>query len=63
MRIGDELPGPDANGSLTGNLYELLVFDNAVDDTDRELLEGYLAHKWGLAAKLPVNHPYKNLAP
>ena len=28
-----------------------------------EKAEGYLAHKWGLAANLPVGHPYKDNAP
>jgi hypothetical protein len=31
--------------------------------TDRQKLEGYLAHKWGLAANLPADHPYKSAAP
>ena len=26
-------------------------------------LEGYLAHKWGLTASLPVSHPYKSSMP
>ena len=25
----------------------------------RQRIEGYLAHKWGLTANLPSNHPYK----
>lgn len=32
-------------------------------DADRERVEGYLAHKWGLAGTLPGGHPYKNAAP
>jgi len=32
-------------------------------DDEPEKLEGYLAHKWGLAGNLPVSHPYKNAAP
>lgn len=30
---------------------------------DRQKIEGYLAHKWGLSAKLPADHPFKNEAP
>jgi len=30
---------------------------------DRQILEGYLAYKWGLATNLPVDHPYKNSPP
>lgn len=29
----------------------------------RQILEGYLAHKWGLTGLLPANHPYKTVAP
>jgi hypothetical protein len=31
--------------------------------SDRQRIEGYLAHKWGLAGNLPANHPYKTNAP
>jgi hypothetical protein len=30
---------------------------------DRAKAEGYLAHRWGLAASLPSGHPYKDAAP
>jgi hypothetical protein len=30
---------------------------------DRELLEGYLAWKWGLEGNLPAGHPYKSKPP
>ena len=33
------------------------------DISDVEKAEGYLAHKWGLTANLPVTHPYKSSAP
>ena len=32
-------------------------------DSDAQKIEGYLAHKWGLTANLPSEHPYKNFAP
>jgi prepilin-type N-terminal cleavage/methylation domain-containing protein/uncharacterized repeat protein (TIGR02543 family) len=31
--------------------------------SDRQKMEGYLAHKWGLTANLPSGHPYKNSPP
>ena len=43
--------------------YEVVVLPTIPSDEEREKLEGYLAHKWGLAANLPVDHPYKNAAP
>ena len=30
---------------------------------ERQQLEGYLAHKYGVESNLPVNHPYRNSAP
>jgi hypothetical protein len=33
------------------------------DETTRQLVEGYFAHKWGLTANLPNGHPYKSGAP
>jgi hypothetical protein len=56
-------------GVLVGNYYsaisvkEIVVLYSAVTDTNRQLIEGYLAHKWGLQANLPVGHPYKSSAP
>lgn len=46
-----------------GDLYELcfVPYNSSVDV--RQKLEGYAAWKWGLAALLPVDHPYKNAAP
>jgi len=42
---------------------EVLVFDAIQSTADRQRIEGYLAHKWGLAANLEAGHPYKNSAP
>jgi hypothetical protein len=28
-----------------------------------QIIEGYLAHKWGLTGNLPGGHPYKTVAP
>jgi hypothetical protein len=40
-----------------------LIFFSGNNVTTRQMCEGYLAHKWGLAGNLPVDHPYKNQAP
>ena len=45
------------------DLHELLVVKRAVTQAEREQIEGYLAHKWGLAASLPLAHPYKRGPP
>jgi len=46
-----------------GRISEIVFIQNQVAISDVEKLEGYLAHKWGLAANLPSGHPYKNAAP
>jgi hypothetical protein len=34
-----------------------------MDFEDRQRMEGYLAHKWGLVNELPPDHPYKVSSP
>ena len=53
-----------ANGEVAGmDLYEIICINSAPSGPVREKLEGYLAHKWGLAANLPSDHPYKTVGP
>lgn len=42
---------------------EIIICPEEHDLATRQKMEGYLAHKWGLATKLPVGHPYKDLDP
>ena len=54
--------------SYGGKLFEFMVSDGqpgtgSGDKTYIEQAEGYIAHKWGLTASLPVSHPYKSSAP
>lgn len=57
--------GSSGNGGslLTGDYSEFLVFDSQLSTTNQQLVEGYLAWKWGLQGNLPAGHPYKNAAP
>jgi len=59
------LIGRDAGGGspLQGNISEIVVTNGNLSTTDRQRLEGYLAHKWGLTANLPAGHPYKTTPP
>jgi hypothetical protein len=45
------------------NLAELIVLSSGVTDAVLEKIDGYLAHKWGLTANLPNDHPYKTVGP
>jgi hypothetical protein len=47
---------------MHGVMGELIMVETT-DTTTRQKIEGYLAHKWGLQANLPVDHPYKSSAP
>lgn len=42
---------------------EFVILASSASQGDREKLEGYLAHKWGLTGSLPNNHPYKTVGP
>ena len=48
---------------LDGKIAEVIFTNAALSTTNRQLIEGYLAWKWGLASSLPNDHPYKNAAP
>ena len=41
----------------------VVVYGSDPSGNWRQYLEGYMAHRWGSAALLPSDHPYKNLAP
>jgi hypothetical protein len=47
---------------FNGDIAEV-IFMNAVSVPEKEIIEGYLAWKWGLVANLPLTHPYKNAPP
>ena len=44
-------------------LAEVVFVSRSFATLERQKLEGYLAHKWGLEADLPADHPYKNYGP
>jgi hypothetical protein len=48
------------SADLIGYLGEMIAF---TDNTNQEIVEGYLAWKWNLTGNLPSGHPYKTTAP
>lgn len=46
-----------------GQVAEFLFFDSVLPTSDRQKVEGYLAHKWGLTSVLDAAHPYKTTPP
>jgi surface protein len=45
------------------DLAELLAFNRRLTTTEQNLVEGYLAWRWGTQALLPAGHPYKTNPP
>ena len=45
-----------------GLVAEALLLNNT-DNTVRQKVEGYLAHKWGIESQLGGSHPYKSSPP
>jgi hypothetical protein len=54
-RRGDNLE------AYSGSMNEIIIFNSALSDAQRQQVEGYLARKWGLLGTLPATHPYKAL--
>ena len=46
-----------------GRIAEAVVCIGTLSQSEREKLEGYFAHKWGLTGSLPALHPYKSSPP
>jgi hypothetical protein len=59
LRLAAQLP---ANRFTGISLAEIIVMFGATS-SNRVLVEGYLAHKWGIQAKLPADHTYFANAP
>jgi len=58
-KIGND----DANQRSRMKIGEIVITLDVVSTINRQKIEGYLAHKWGLTANLPAGHPYKTTPP
>lgn len=45
--------------TMDGIKFEDIIVNRKLNNNDIGRLEGYLAHKWRLADKLPINHKYR----
>ena len=54
-----------AGVAVATNAYfcEILIYNTNLSSTNRQMIEGYLAWKWGTTASLPAGHPYKSAPP
>jgi len=48
--------GKGDNFAITGEIAEIMVYTGTMSDISRQLLESYLAQKWGTTASLPGDH-------
>ena len=58
---GRDQDGINALGGV--EIGEILIYDQALLDSDVHKVQGYLAHKWGLVQNMPNSHPYKAESP
>ena len=45
------------------DVAEIVLYTSVLTTLQIQIIEGYLAWKWGLQTNLPVGHPYKSSAP
>jgi hypothetical protein len=57
-------------GGETASIYpsytqfrEIVFYSSALTTSQRQQVEGYLAHKWGLRGSLPATHPFRTFFP
>jgi hypothetical protein len=50
--------GNVVSSSDTSSVAEIILYNRSVSTTERQVVEGYLAWKWGLSGNLPSTHPY-----
>jgi len=63
LRVG-RIPFTGGNqGRLDSDVFEITIFNTALSQSEREKVEGYYAHKYGLVDELPGSHPYKDVEP
>lgn len=48
---------------LKADIGEIILTTSDMHECERENIEGYLMHKWGLEGQLPSDHPHKNGVP
>jgi hypothetical protein len=63
LNVGDIQPNGNSGQCWNGQIGDIIIYDTALSTSQRQLIEGYLAWKWGTQSTLPTGHPYKNAAP
>ena len=54
-----DIGGVNAGRPWNGDIAEAIIVTGTLATFETQKIEGYLAHKWGLTASLPIDHPFK----
>ena len=49
--------------SANFHVCEIIAYNRALSTTERQMIEGYVGWKWGMASRLPTGHPYEKFPP
>lgn len=63
LNIGRAYNGGGLGKDFDGAMGEIIIITGDLTAADQELVEGYLAHKWGTQGTLRADHTYKIDAP
>ena len=63
LSAGNKTLGIPSGYGFRGYAAEIIIVNSVLSSGDREKIEGYLAHKWGITGNLDAGHPYKSVAP
>lgn len=63
FRMGGFFVPPSTQYNEYGFIGEMVFSSTILSTDDRQKLEGYFAHKWGLTGNLPGGHPYIDSPP
>jgi hypothetical protein len=61
IRIGSDVS--TSGGSSWNSWIGEIILTEAISFAMVQVIEGYLAHKWGLNTRLPASHPFRNRPP
>jgi hypothetical protein len=59
---GPNYLGSSPGGNMIGTISEFLVYNYSHSKTQRQIIEGYLKHKWNTSS-LGISHPYNSYKP
>lgn len=61
--LGASLSSSSVFVSASFHVCEIIAYNRALGTTDRQMIEGYLAWKWGMTTQLTNGHPYQKFPP